>query len=474
MDYKVTIGLEMHCEISNTKTKVFSPSTNNNEVLANQNVNCVDIALPGTLPTVNNACVKDAIMMATILNCEIPKYMYFERKNYYYPDLPKGYQITQNTNPIPVGSNGSIEVEREDGTTFTVEIDNIHLEEDSAQMTHFGTKSSINYNRAGIPLLELVTKPCLHSADDAIKYLEVIRGIYQYTNISEADSKKGQIRCDVNVSVSKTDILGVKVETKNVNSFSAVRDVIGYEVKRQIECIENNIPIEQETRRWNEEKMCTEHMRSKVDAIDYRYFVEPNIPKFLITEEFKEEIKNEIPELAFDRKKKYMNEYGLSNYDATIIVKEKTISDYYEECLKLGIDSKSAANWLIVNIIGYLNKEYLEISEFYLTPKMLKTILDKVNDGTISSKQAKEVFNKVLEEKKDPENFISADNAQISDENELTTIIDNIVNNNGNMVEQYKNGKSNLFEFFVGQVMKETKGKANPVKTREILHQKLD
>ena len=475
--YYVTIGLEMHCEGSTTNSKVFSKSRVKYSEVANENISAVDMGFPGILPVVNKEAVKQAVKMATVLHTRIPEYMYFERKNYYYPDLPKGYQITQNPPEECVGNGGYIDIEREDGTTFRVEIDNFHLEEDAAQLTHLYDTSTINYNRAGVPLFELVTKPCLHSADDAVSFLEYVRSIYQYLDISEADSKKGQIRCDVNVSISDSEnSLGTKVETKNVNSFSAVRDCINYEIKRQSKLKDEGRydEVVQQTRRWDEESGTTMPMRGKVDAEDYKYFVDPNIPKFKLDSDWVKEIQSTIPELPYERKEKYINKYGLSLYDATVLIKEKGISDYFEECLKLNVDAKQAANWVSVNIVGYLNKYYETINDFYLTPSMLSDIIKNVSNGTISSKQAKEIFFKSLEEKKEPKNYISKDNAQLSDRGELEKIIEEILSNNATQIEEYKNGKTNLFDYFVGQVMKNTRGKANPVITKEILHEKLD
>lgn len=474
--YNVTIGLEMHCEVSKTNSKVFSSARNEYSDLANSNIRPIDMGFPGTLPVLNKECVRMSLMMSEVLNCRQPEYVYFERKNYYYPDMPKNFQITQNPPEDCVGMNGYLDIIRDDNTTFRVGIDNIHLEEDAASMDHLYDTSTIDYNRAGVPLLELVTEPCIKSADDAVAFLEYMRTIYQYCNISEADSKKGQIRCDVNISISDNDELGTKVEIKNVNSFGGVHDAIIYEIKRQSELKDAGryTEVEQETRRWDEESGTTIRMRSKVDAIDYKYFVEPNIPKYKISKEYLEEIRNSIPELPYERKEKYISKYALSDYDATILVKDKNISDYFEKCLELGIDAKTACNWVTVNIVGYLNKNELDIKDFYLTPEMLKFIVDNMNNGTISSKQAKEVFFKVLEEEKEPKNFISKENAQISDVNQLESIIDEILTNNENQVNEYKNGKTNLFDYFVGQVMKNTRGKANPVITKELLHKKLD
>lgn len=471
--YKAVIGLEMHCELT-SNSKVFSDARNAYSELANSNVRPLDLGLPGTLPMINKECVRKALLASMILNCTQPEYMYFDRKNYYYPDLPKGYQITQMHDPVGVHGNITIDC---NGREKVVAIHDIHLEEDSASMEHFSDASLIDYNRAGVPLLELVTEPCLNSAEEAVAFLETMRRIYQYADISEADTKKGQIRCDVNVSImDENDTeLGTKVEIKNVNSFGNVYDAINYEIKRQSELKDAGRydEVEQETRRYDEESGTTIRMRSKVDAIDYKYFVEPNIPKYKISKEWLEEIRKSIPVLPRERKEKYIEDFGLSEYDAGIIIKEKAYADYYEECINLGMDKKQAANWLIVQIIAYLNKEDISLKEFYLTPNLLNQILEAVEKGTISSKQAKEIFNKSLEEKKEPKNYINQENQQISDESALEDIILGILDRSSDQIEQYHNGKTNLFDYFVGQVMKETKGKANPVLTKEILNKKL-
>lgn len=474
MKYKVVVGLEMHCELK-SNSKVFSSAENSYNELANANVRPVDMAFPGTLPVVNKECVRKALLMSMVLNCKQPEYMYFDRKNYYYPDLPKGFQITQMHDPVGVDGNITIEC---DDYEKNVLIHDIHLEEDAASLDHYYDTSLIDYNRAGVPLLELVTEPCLSSAEEAVAFLETMRRIYQYCGVSEADTKKGQIRCDVNVSIMEPDAteLGTKVEIKNINSFGNVYDAIIYEVKRQSELKDAGRydEVVQETRRFDEETGTTIHMRSKVDAIDYKYFVEPNIPKYKIDKKWLDEIRKGIPMLPRERKNKYINEYGLSEYDANIIIKEKEYADYFEKCISLGMDKKQAANWLIVQIIAYLNKYEITLQDFYLTPEYLNQIISELDKGTISSKQAKEIFFKSLEENKEPKNFISKENSQISDINTLNNIIDNIISNNINQVNAYKSGKTNLFDYFVGQVMKETKGKANPTITKEILKDKLD
>ncbi len=376
MGYITKIGLEMHCEVSETKTKVFSSARNEFTDVPNSNVRPLDMAFPGTLPRINKEAVRLALMASMILKCKQPEYMYFERKNYYYPDLPKGFQLTQETKPIPVGIYGEVEFEY-NNEIKKIRINNVHLEEDAASLDHFFTTSNIDYNRCGVPLLELVTEPDIHSADEAIAFLEHMRSIYRYAGISEADSKKGQIRCDVNVSImddtkdeNDPSNWGTKVEIKNVNSFGGVRDAINYEIKRQTELKESGKYDEmlQQTRRWDEESGTTIYMRSKVDAIDYKYFVEPNIPKYKISDSWLEEIRKSIPELALERKQRYVS-LGLSEYDANVLVKDKDVSDYFDECLKLGLDAKTATNWVTVQIVGELNKDDSNIKDYSFKTK---------------------------------------------------------------------------------------------------------
>ena len=483
MKYKVLIGLEMHCEISETKSKVFSSARNSYSEIPNSNIRPVDMAFPGTLPVVNKEAVKKALMASIILNCKQPEYIYFERKNYYYPDLPKGFQITQETKPAPVGIYGSLTFEC-NGEEKTVRINNIHLEEDAASSNHFSRYSTIDYNRAGVPLLELVTEPDLHSAEEAVAFLETMRTIYQYAGISEADSKKGQIRCDVNVSIMDSDKdetdpknWGTKIEIKNVNSFGGVRDAINYEIERQIEAKEDGTydEMEQQTRRWDEESATTIYMRSKVDAIDYKYFVEPNIPKFKLSNEWIEEIKKSIPELAQSRKEKYINEYNLSNYDATILVKEKPISDYFEETVNLGADPKMASNWITSIILGYINKNDLTINELYLTPIMLKDLIKLVSDAKISSKQGKEVLYRSLDEKKNPTKIVEEEGMkQIGGTDEILKVVTEVLDEQPQGIEQYKNGRTNIVDFLVGQVMKKTRGQANPAMARSMMIEEIE
>lgn len=469
---KLVIGLEMHAEMKST-TKVFSPSSNVYNKMANVNINEIDLAFPGFMPSLNEECVKKAVEMALILKCDVAKYMIFDRKNYYYPDLPKGYQITQNIRPV--GINGNLEVSL-NGSKFNVEILDIHLEEDAAALDHLPTFSLIDYNRAGVPLLETVTAPCMHSADEAIAFLETMCRIYKYTGISEADTKKGQIRCDVNVNLmdDNGNYITPKVEIKNVNSLANVKLAILYEEKRQLESLKNNEPLYQETRRFDETSGTTVHMRSKADAIDYKYFVEPNIPPYEITDDFIENIRKTIPVLADIRKDNYMNNLGLDEYNANILIKDINIANYFEKCVEVGIKPIIAANYINGIITSYINEKDININDFYLKPEYLKQINDAKESGILSSKGVKEVFYKSLEEEKEPKNFISKEDAQVSDENLIESIIDRILSSHEKEILEYKNGRTNIFDFFVGQVMKETRGKANPIITKDLLHKKLD
>lgn len=471
-DLQLVVGIEMHCELK-SHAKAFSKGKNGFSDTANVFVSPVDMAFPGALPIVNKKCVGHAIKMAHILNCKLAEVMQFDRKNYYYPDLPKGYQITQCTNPV--GVNGKLEIPVDD-KTIEVLIHDIHLEEDTASLDHFAKMTTIDYNRAGVPLLEIVTEPCFNSAKEVMAFLEYIRDCYRYCDISDADTKKGQIRCDVNINLKKDGkYVTPRVEVKGVD-FQNIEATVKYEEERQREAYLNNKTeqLVQETRRFDEDTNTTISMRAKEDAIDYKYFLDPNIPPYKLEENWIKELIAEIPTLPLERKKHYMNDLGLSNYDASILIKDRNIADYFEKCVIIGIDSKVAANWITVNIVTELNKTGESIDNFFIIPERLKQITEAVKDNTLSSKQAKEVFAKALESRKEPKEFISKDNAQISDEETLRTMIKEIIASNKEQQQAYLNGRSNLFDYFVGQVMKRTRGKANPVMTKQILKEELE
>ena len=471
--YKAVIGLEVHCELK-SNSKNFSSAKNTYSSYPNSNVTTVDMGFPGILPVANKEAFKKALKMALAFHCETPDIVTFDRKNYFYPDLPKGYQITQMKKPVGVNGYVMINV---DGVDKKVLIHDTHLEEDTASLDHFTNYSLIDYNRAGVPLLETVTEPCLSSSKEAVAFLEALRSMFLYCDTSEARSDRGQIRCDVNVSLMKEGDtkLGTRVEMKNINSFNNVKDAIECEIKRQTEVLENGGTILQETRRYDDTDMCTYPMRSKVDAVDYKYFTEPNIPPIKITEDWIEEIKSEIPMLPYERIELYMNEYGLSRYDATILVKEKEIAEYFENTLKEGADPKLASNWITSIILGHLNKEEIKITEIFVTPKMLKELIDMVSNGEISSKQAKEVLYKALEEEKNPKDIVKESGMkQIGSDDEIKKIVDEVLSEHPEAKEQYQNGRTNIVDFLVGQVMKKTRGQANPAITMKLIKEEME
>ena len=458
--YKVVIGLEVHCEVK-TNSKNFSYAKNTYSEYPNENVDTVDIGLPGVLPIANKGAFEKSLKMALALNCKTPDIVMFDRKNYYYPDLPKGYQITQETKPVGVNGYVMINVGGEDKKIY---INNIHLEEDTASLDHFGTYSLIDYNRAGVPLLETVTEPCINSAEEALTFLETLKGIFLYTDVSEARTDRGQMRCDVNVNLKNEadEYITPKVEMKNINSFNNVKLAIESEVKRQIECLENGNTSEliQETRRFDEQTLKTYRMRSKADAVDYKYYIEPNIPPIKIDDELIKNIKSEIPMLQFERIEKYMKDYGLSRYDSEILVKDKKVSDYFEETIKLGVNAKSSSNFITTII--------------YLTPKMLVELINMVDAGEISSKQSKEVFFKCVEDKKEPKTVVKELGlTQITDDKTIRDIAVKLLDERPDLIEDHRKGK-NTFDYFVGQIMKQTRGKANPTLTRDIINEEMN
>ncbi|MDD2435573.1 MAG: Asp-tRNA(Asn)/Glu-tRNA(Gln) amidotransferase subunit GatB [Bacilli bacterium] len=470
--YKVVIGLEVHCELK-TKSKNFSYATNDYSETPNIYLDTVDLGFPGILPVANKEAVKSALKIAMALNCENPDEVIFDRKNYFYPDLPKGYQITQSHKPMGINGYLMVNVDDED---IKVDIHDLHLEEDTASLDHFNEYSLINYNRSGIPLIEIVTEPCLHSSKEAIAFLEALRSVILYCGVSDARSDLGQMRCDVNISLMKEDAteFGTKVEIKNINSFTKVKEAIEYEIERQTEVLNSGGTIIMETRRFDDEDMKTYSMRSKVDAVDYKYFLEPNMPPIKLTKEFLDEIRSQIPMLQYERINLYINEYGLSRYDATTLVKEKKMADYFEETIKDGTDAKLASNWITSIVLGHLNKFQVEIDQIYLTPAMLVSLIKMVNDGKISSKQAKEVLYKVLEEEKDPVTIVDELGIkQIENDEEIRSMVVEILDANLPLIEEYRKGR-NVFDFFVGQVMKRTKGQANPTLTAKIIKEEIE
>lgn len=470
--YKTVIGLEVHCEVK-TNSKNFSRSKNDYSKIPNINVSPVDLGLPGILPVVNKEACRKALKTAMALNCTNPDEVLFDRKNYYYPDLPKGYQLTQVTKPM--GKNGYVEILMPEYSK-KIDIHQLHLEEDTASLDHYENYSLIDYNRSGIPLMEIVTEPCISNSDEAVKFLETLRNIFLYLGVSEADSKKGQMRCDVNISLMKdTDMqLGTKVEMKNINSFSNVKAAIEYEIIRQKEILERSEKVIQETRRFDPNDMKTYTMREKVDAVDYKYYVEPNIPPIKLKREYLDEIKKELPVLEVERIKKYIKEYDLSSHDAETLTQSREVADYFEELMMNKINSKDALIWMTTVVLSTLNKLNIELKELFITPKMLSDVIKLVEDDKISLNNAKKIVYRAISEKIDPIKIIETEKvSQISNDDLIIKLVNEAFRENKNVVEEYKSGKEYVINFFVGQVMKKTKGQASPAKTIEIIKNEI-
>ena len=471
--YKVVIGLEVHCELE-TKSKNFSFAPNEFTEAHNINVAPVDLGLPGILPLANKEGVRKALKTAMALHCKLPDEIIFDRKNYYYADLPKGFQITQNTKPV--GLEGYLDV-LVNGEVKRVTLHDIHLEEDTASLEHYPKYSLIDYNRSGVPLLEIVTDPCISSADEAVAYLEDLRDVFLYLGVSEAKSNYGQMRCDVNISLMKdTDTeLGTKVEMKNINAFYNVRAAIEYEIKRQSELLDRGEKVIQETRRIAEDGK-TYSMREKVDAVDYKYFIEPNIPSTPVTSELLEELRNELPELKGDRYLKYVQEYGMSEYDAGVLSKTRSVSDYFEEVLKDGADLSLSVNFVTTSILSTLNKLEIGISELFITPKMLSGIIKLVSENKLSMDAAKKLLYEAIEKKVDPNELVKSEGlSQINDEGQLLELIKSIMDENTEVVRQYvEDGNMSAVNFFVGQTMKRSNRQANPNISRELISKELE
>ena len=471
--YKVVIGLEVHCELE-TKSKNFSPAPNMFTESHNINVATVDLGLPGILPVANKEAARRALFTAMALHCETPDEVIFDRKNYYYPDLPKGYQITQNTKPM--GINGYLDI-LVNGHIKRVDIHDLHLEEDTASLEHYPKYSLIDYNRSGIPLMEIVTEPCMESADEAVTFLEDLRDVFLYLGVSEARSNYGQMRCDVNISLMKdTDTeLGTKVEMKNINAFNNVRAAIEYEIKRQSEILNRGEKVAQETRRIAEDGK-TYSMREKVDAVDYKYFIEPNIPSTPITDDFLYELKSELPELKLDRYFKYIEKYNISEYDATILSKERSVADYFESVISSGCDVSLAVNFVTTTILSTINKLDIKIDELFITPDMLSGVINYVANGKMSLDAAKKLLYKAIDEKVDPNELIKKESlVQINDKDELLTLIRSCMDDNLEVVRQYvEDGNMSAGNFFIGQVMKKSNRQANPNISKELIFEELE
>ncbi|MBR3210685.1 MAG: Asp-tRNA(Asn)/Glu-tRNA(Gln) amidotransferase subunit GatB [Bacilli bacterium] len=471
-NYIPTIGVEVHVELK-TKTKIFSNARNGYGQMANSLTNVIDLGYPGTLPTLNEEVINLAIRAATICNCKIQKVMHFDRKNYFYPDIPKNYQITQNDTPI--GYDGYVEITKENGETKKVFIEEMHIEEDTCKSAHRKDKTLLDFNRAGVPLIEIVTKPCMSSGEEVKLYLEKLRELLSFGDISDCKIEEGSMRADVNVSIRKEekDPLGVKAEIKNIGSISNAKLGVEKEIERQTKIYDRGETFKPQTRRFDDKVNDTILMRVKETGNDYRYFPEPDIPYVVITEEMIEEAKKGIPMLPDERRKKY-TEKGILEANANKLVQNRSLSDFFNTLLEEEIDFKVASNILLGDISAYLNREEKEITETNLTKERFIELVKVYQEGTITSKNLKEMLDTILESKDSIQDIMKEIGIEnISDDSELRNIIKEILKKNPESVSDYQNGHDRAIKFLMGQVMKETKGKANPRLANDILLEEL-
>ena len=470
MTWETVIGLETHVQLS-TKTKLFSRASTAFGASPNTNVNLIDCGLPGVLPSVNKEAFYKAIRFGMAVGAQINQTSLFDRKNYFYADLPKGYQITQMDLPIVLG--GSIEIIL-DKLAKTINITRAHLEEDAGKSIHdeFEGFSAIDLNRAGTPLLEIVSEPEISSAKEAVAYMKAMHQLVTYLDVSDGNMAQGSLRCDANVSIRKKGAkeLGTRTEIKNINSFKFIEKAINFEIKRQIKILENGEKVIQETRLYDSSKDETRPMRSKEFANDYRYFPEPDLLPVIISDEEIKKIRDEFPELPNEKETRYQEEFGLSAYDAQIISSSKPMADFFEAALQKTKNYSLLSNWLIGEISAYLNKEQIEIHESKLSADIVAMLINRIDDQTISGKIGKSIFEEMCANGSSPDEIIKSQGLeQISDDKAIEEIILTVINENPAQVEAYLAGKDKLFGFFVGQVMKLTEGKANPKTVNNIL-----
>lgn len=473
MNYETVIGLEVHVELK-TESKIFSSSPNAFGDHPNENINPKDLGYPGTLPVLNEEAINYGMKASLALNCDIASETVFDRKHYFYPDNSAAYQISQDEQPI--GENGWIEIEV-NGEKKKIGIERIHLEEDAGKLTHGADRSLVDYNRQGTPLIEIVSEADIRSPEEAYAYLEKLKSIIQYTGVSDVRMEEGSLRCDANISLRPVgqEAFGTKTELKNLNSFAYVKSGLEHEVARQTEILSDGGTIEQETRRYDEKTKKTVLMRVKGSADDYRFFTDPDIVPLYIDDAWKEEIRAEIPELPDARMNRYIKEMDLSDYDAGVITSTKEMADFFENTVNLGADAKQAANWLMGDLSAHLNKQGLELHDLAITPEALAKMIQLVKDGTISSKIAKKVFAELLENGGDPEKIVKEQGlVQISDEGQLKEVITQVLDENEQSIADYKDGKGRALGFLVGQVMKATKGQANPQMANKILEEEIN
>ena len=477
--YKPTIGLEIHVQLM-TKTKIFCSCSTEFASEPNTHVCPVCIGLPGALPVLNEKAVEYGVKLGIALNAYINKFSSFYRKNYFYPDLPKGYQITQYI--IPIAKGGYLEVGGSGAQKKKIRIERAHIEEDSGKSIHAGniTESEfsfIDFNRSGIPLMEIVTLPDIETPDEAYDFLILLRSIIRYIGVSTGDMEKGAMRCDVNISVSKDETMGIKVEIKNLNSFRSVKRALEYEIERQVSALKKGERIVQETRHFDEKEDTTKPMRTKEELNDYRYFPEPDLPPLVLSDEFIENIKNTIPELPNTKEERYIKEFEISSDYARTIAYNPKLAEYFENIVKyVGIKrAKAVANFIMVDISAYLNETKKEIDEIDFTKEKFKELLDLIDNKTISRNTAKEVINESLRTGKTPSEIVSKKGCtQITDEDSIKKLVIEVLNENETQVKQYLSGETKVIGFLVGQTMKKSKGKANPELVNRILYNELE
>ena len=470
--WNLVIGIEIHAQV-NSKSKLFSSSPTDFGSKPNSQVSLIDAAMPGMLPVINKFCIEQAVKSGIGLNAKINKKSIFDRKNYFYQDLPQGYQISQYKDPI-VGE-GFVEIETENGQK-KIGVERLHLEQDAGKSLHDQDPNFtfVDLNRSGIALMEIVSKPDMNSPEEAVEYVRKVRSILRYLGTCDGNMEQGSLRADVNVSVNKPgNELGTRCEIKNLNSFKFIHAAIVYEAKRQIKLIEQGESVNQETRLFNTQSGETRSMRSKEDAHDYRYFPDPDLLPLTLDDDWIKGLQDSIPELPDQIKKRFINEYSLSSYDANIIVSDKATSEYFEDVVK-NRNPKLVTTWVTGELFSILNKKNLIIEDSPITSKQLGELVDNIENGKISNRQAKEVLEEMCESGKGALEIIDEKGlSQISDENEIESLVDNVLNSNPENVKKYKNGKDKLFGFFVGEAMKLSKGKANPKIVNDLIKKKL-
>ena len=471
MKYYVTIGIEIHCELK-TNTKMFSSAPVRFGETANTCVNAIDLAHPGTLPCINKKAVELAIKACTATHCTLDTLLKFDRKNYYYSDLPKGFQITQQFHPI--GRDGYVMI-NVDGEEKKIRLERIHMEEDTAKQFHKDTGTYIDFNRAGTPLIEIVSRPDMHTAQEAAAYVETLRKNLLYLNVSDVKMEEGSMRCDVNISLSPDpDTLGVKTEIKNLNSIANVQKAVQAEIERQSALLDAGERVIQATRRYDEAQKTTILMRKKEGNVDYKYFPEPNIFPIQLDEAWVKNIQDNLEELPDARMARFMNELGLNEYDASVLVADREMADFYEEVCKYTKETKKAANWIIGDVSAWLNKNNKGFCDVPCAAKDLATLINVISKGEISGKQGKIVFEEVMLGK-DPKKVIEEKGMkQVSDDSAILAIVTQVLDANPQSIEDFKNGKDRAVGFLVGQVMKASRGQANPKRTNELIKEELN